>query len=109
MREDYYAGLEDRYFLTFDQAKDAKLKIDFDTTPPAPAPRKLGITVIDDVTVADVVPCIDWVGATLPHLSHHVQNTNLTQSPSPSFLESLLSNLGTPWSLSQSWLSKDFQ
>jgi 5-methyltetrahydrofolate--homocysteine methyltransferase len=60
MREDYYAGLEDRYFLTFEQAKENKLKIDFDTTPPAPAPRKLGITVIDDVKVADVVPYIDW-------------------------------------------------
>lgn len=61
MREDYYAGLEDRYFLTFEQAKEAKLNIDFDSTPPAPAPRKLGITVIDDVTIADVVPYIDWV------------------------------------------------
>jgi 5-methyltetrahydrofolate--homocysteine methyltransferase len=60
MREDYYAGLEDRYFLTFEQAKENKLKIDFDTTPPAPAPRKLGITVIDDVKVAAVVPYIDW-------------------------------------------------
>ena len=61
MREDYYAGLEDRYFLTFEQAKENKLKIDFDTTPPAPAPNKLGITVIDDVKIADVVPYIDWV------------------------------------------------
>jgi len=60
MREDYYAGLEDRYFLTFDQAKEQKLVIDFDATPPAPAPKKTGITVIDSVKVADVVPYIDW-------------------------------------------------
>jgi len=60
MREDYYAGLEDRYFLTFDQAKEQKLSIDFDATPPAPAPNKLGVHVIDDVSLEDVVPYIDW-------------------------------------------------
>jgi 5-methyltetrahydrofolate--homocysteine methyltransferase len=49
MREDYYAGLEDRYFLTYEQAKENKLMIDFDAIPPAPAPKKLGISVIDDV------------------------------------------------------------
>jgi 5-methyltetrahydrofolate--homocysteine methyltransferase len=61
MREDYYAGLEDRNFLTFEKAKKAKFVIDFDAKPPAPAPNKLGITVIDSVKVADVVPYIDWV------------------------------------------------
>mmetsp|Transcript_2486 Transcript_2486/g.3653 ORF Transcript_2486/g.3653 Transcript_2486/m.3653 type:complete len:1363 (+) Transcript_2486:159-4247(+) len=60
MREDYYAGLEDRYFLTFKQAKEQKLTIDFDAVPPAPAPKKIGITVIDSVKIADVVPYIDW-------------------------------------------------
>ena len=60
MREDYYAGLEDRYFLTFEQAKAAKIKIDFDAAPPAPAPKMLGTTVIDTVTIADIVPYIDW-------------------------------------------------
>jgi 5-methyltetrahydrofolate--homocysteine methyltransferase len=61
MREDYYAGLEDRYFLTFEQAKEQKIKIDFDNHPPAPVPNKLGVTVIDTVKIADVVPYIDWV------------------------------------------------
>lgn len=61
MREDYYAGLEDRYFLTYDQAKEQKLKIDFDVVPPAPAPNKIGVTVIDSVSLEDVVPYIDWV------------------------------------------------
>jgi 5-methyltetrahydrofolate--homocysteine methyltransferase len=60
MREDYYAGLEDRYFLTYDQAKEQKLVIDFDATPPAPTPNKIGVTVIDDVSLEDVVPYIDW-------------------------------------------------
>jgi 5-methyltetrahydrofolate--homocysteine methyltransferase len=61
MREDYYAGLEDRNFLTFDEAKKEKKAIDFDAVPPAPVPNKLGITVIDSVKLADVVPYIDWV------------------------------------------------
>ena len=100
MREDYYAGLEDRYFLTFEQAKENKLKIDFDTTPPAPAPRKLGITVIDDVKVADVVPYIDWV-RTRPDLillcSMKCKSHLLLFTFSS---ESILSNLGITWSLS---------
>jgi len=61
MREDYYAGLEDRYFLTFEQAKEQKMKIDFNESPPAPPPKKVGITVSDKVKIADVVPYIDWV------------------------------------------------
>jgi 5-methyltetrahydrofolate--homocysteine methyltransferase len=61
MREDYYAGLEDRYFLTFEQAKQQRFRIDFDQSPPAPAPNNLGVTVIDSVSIADVVPYIDWV------------------------------------------------
>lgn len=60
MREDYYAGLEDRYFLDFDKAKAAKKNIDFDAVPPAPTPNKLGITVIDNVSLQDVVPYMDW-------------------------------------------------
>jgi len=60
MREDYYAGLEDRYFLTYEQSKEQKIVIDFESAPPAPAPSKLGITVIDQVKVADIVPYIDW-------------------------------------------------
>merc|ERR1712238_505449 len=34
LREDYYAGLDDRYFLTFDEAKEKKHAIDFDANPP---------------------------------------------------------------------------
>jgi 5-methyltetrahydrofolate--homocysteine methyltransferase len=61
LREDYYAGLEDRYFLTFDQAKDRRLVIDFNASPPAPAPNQLGVTVIDNVGIEDIVKYIDWV------------------------------------------------
>lgn len=69
MREDYYAGLEDRNFLTFDQAKSQKLNIDFDAKPPAQTPNKLGVTLIDQVSLEDVVPYMDWVCLFLMPLS----------------------------------------
>merc|ERR1711957_30770 len=60
MREDYYAGLEDRNFLTFEDARKKRKVIDFDAVPPPPVPTKTGITVIDSVKLADVVSYIDW-------------------------------------------------
>jgi len=60
MKEDYYAGLEDRHFLSHEEAKKRKMVIDFDKAPPAPVPNKLGATVIDSVKIADVIPYIDW-------------------------------------------------
>lgn len=60
MREDYYAGLEERYFLTFEEAKEQKFKIDFDAAPPALAPSELGVTAIENVSLEDIVPYIDW-------------------------------------------------
>merc|ERR1711879_157566 len=60
MREDYYAGLEDRYFLTFEQAKEQKYKIDFNVTPPACTPNSLGVTLIDNICLEDVLPFMDW-------------------------------------------------
>merc|ERR1712176_670593 len=60
MREDYYAGLEDRRFLTYGKTKEKKFVIDFDKVPPAPTPNQLGITIIDKVKLMDVIPYIDW-------------------------------------------------
>jgi len=60
MREDYYAGLEDRNFLTFEDARKQRKVIDFDAVPPPPVPNKIGITVIDSVSLKDVVPYMDW-------------------------------------------------
>merc|ERR1719162_2153634 len=60
MREDYYAGLEDRNFLTFEDARKLRKVIDFDAVPPPPVPNKIGITVIDSVSLKDVVPYMDW-------------------------------------------------
>ncbi|GMH95408.1 hypothetical protein TrST_g5600, partial [Triparma strigata] len=60
MREDYYAGLEDRNYLSFEEAKANKKKIDFVEFPPPPAPLKPGITTIDDTSLKECVPFIDW-------------------------------------------------
>mmetsp|Transcript_385 Transcript_385/g.693 ORF Transcript_385/g.693 Transcript_385/m.693 type:complete len:673 (-) Transcript_385:101-2119(-) len=60
MREDYYAGLEDRNYLSFNDAKANKKKIDFTAVPPAPAPKKSGITVIADTKLKDLIPFMDW-------------------------------------------------
>merc|ERR1712087_358113 len=60
MREDYYAGLEDRNFEDFDKAKAHTYKIDFDVTPVAPIPNTIGLSVIENVSLTDVVPYIDW-------------------------------------------------
>ena len=61
MREDYYAVLENRYFLNFEKAKEQKFVIYFNSVPPVTAPNKLGITSIDSVSLEDIVPYIDWV------------------------------------------------
>lgn len=63
MREDYYAGLEERKFLTFEQAKKERFIIDFDKSPPPVAPKKIGVTLVDSVKISDVVPYLDWVSA----------------------------------------------
>jgi cobalamin-dependent methionine synthase I len=106
MREDYYAGLEDRYFLTFEQSKEQKLKIDFDASPPPPTPNKLGLTVMDNVTLEDVVPFIDWVRIALQYtfcfvVSEDLPHKNLNPFSFSYSIESILPNLGTPWSLSK--------
>ena len=59
MREDYYAGLEERNYLTFEEAKERRQKIDFDERPPAPPPKKAGVTVVTE-EVKDVLDYIDW-------------------------------------------------
>ena len=60
LREVDYTGLKKRYFLDFDKAKKAKLEIYFDAHPVAPIPNQLAVNVVDNVSLEDVVPCIDW-------------------------------------------------
>jgi len=60
MREDYFASLEDRVYLKLADASSKKLNIDFDASPPAPTPKRLGVTVLDWYSLEDVLPYIDW-------------------------------------------------
>ena len=67
MLEDYYTGLEDRNFLSFEEAKASKMKIDFDAFPTAPVPKNLGVTVINSIKIVDTVPYIDWIRTIKPN------------------------------------------
>ena len=60
MREDYYAGLEDRNFLSFKEAKEERKQIDYAVQPVPLPPNKAGITVIDDTALEAIVPFMDW-------------------------------------------------
>lgn len=61
LREEHYAGQEERHYLTFEKAKDKRKAIDFQKRPPAPAPLKPGITVVTGTyALDDVLDYIDW-------------------------------------------------
>mgnify|MGYP006077793277 FL=1 len=60
MREEYYAGLEERRLLTYEQALSKRMKIDFNATPPVCAPKQLGVQHIKGFPLADVMDYIDW-------------------------------------------------
>lgn len=59
MRDDYYAGLEDRVYVPMKDAIKKKFKIDFKESPPVTAPKTLGTTVVE-MSLEEVVPFIDW-------------------------------------------------
>lgn len=61
LREEHYAGQEERHYLTFEKASDMGLRLDFTKRPPAPAPVKPGITVTTGkYELEDVLDYIDW-------------------------------------------------
>merc|ERR1711871_6130 len=60
MREEYYAGLEERTLLSYEAAAARRLAIDWDARPPVPAPSQLGVQVINDFPLSSVVDVIDW-------------------------------------------------
>ena len=59
MREDHYASLENRCYLTLPKAIAKKKVIDFVAQPPAPKPNALGATVVTK-SIEEVIPYIDW-------------------------------------------------
>lgn len=59
LRQDHYASLENRNFLTLQKAISKRKMIDFSIVPPAPCPNKLGVHVIQR-SIEEVIPFIDW-------------------------------------------------
>ena len=60
LREEYYAGLDDRKFIDYENASNNKYVIDFETDPIPCVPRECGVFIIDNYTIEDVLNFIDW-------------------------------------------------
>jgi 5-methyltetrahydrofolate--homocysteine methyltransferase len=61
MRDDFYAGLEDRKYLTLPQAMAKKQVVDWTAAENAPAqPKCVGTKVYKDFPIEEVVNAIDW-------------------------------------------------
>lgn len=61
LREEHYAGQEERHYLTFEKAQSKRKAINFEKRPPAPAPLKPGVTVVTGTyELDDVLDYIDW-------------------------------------------------
>jgi len=59
LREEFYAGLEDRKFLDLKKSRDQMMQIDWKASPP-PQPKLVGKKVFKDFPIQDVVHAIDW-------------------------------------------------
>jgi 5-methyltetrahydrofolate--homocysteine methyltransferase len=61
LREEHYAGQEERKYVKIADARAKKLQLDFiGADPPAAAPKKLGLTVFSDYPLEKVLEYIDW-------------------------------------------------
>lgn len=61
LREEHYAGLEERKYISLQDARDRKFVIDFEgSEPPPPRPVKLGVHVLKDYPLEAVLDYIDW-------------------------------------------------
>lgn len=59
MREVHAASQREEKYLTIEEARTNKVKIDWNKTK-ITVPMKLGITIIDDFPIKDLIPYIDW-------------------------------------------------
>jgi len=59
LREDHYASLENRVFLSLEEARKKRKMIDFKASPPVDAPKNGGVQVIT-MELDEVLPFIDW-------------------------------------------------
>lgn len=61
LREEHYAGQEERHYLTFEKSQSKRKAIDFEKRPPAPPPLEPGVTVVTGkYELDDVLDYIDW-------------------------------------------------
>ncbi|CAG9464351.1 unnamed protein product [Pedinophyceae sp. YPF-701] len=61
MREEFYAGLEDRKYLTIEEARASRFQVDWkapENTPPVP--KLVGTKVFKEFPIEDVLDYIDW-------------------------------------------------
>jgi 5-methyltetrahydrofolate--homocysteine methyltransferase len=60
MREDYYASLDDIKLISFESAKTKSYQIDYTAKPPFQKINRVGVHVIEDLPLEELVPFIDW-------------------------------------------------
>ncbi|PXF43994.1 Methionine synthase [Gracilariopsis chorda] len=61
LREEHYAGLEERKYIDLKEARRRKLRIDFTgSEPPACRPGFLGVKVLREYPLEDLLSYIDW-------------------------------------------------
>uniref|UniRef100_A0A1D2A7V4 methionine synthase n=1 Tax=Auxenochlorella protothecoides TaxID=3075 RepID=A0A1D2A7V4_AUXPR len=61
LRDEFYAGLEDRRYLTLAEARAAAPKVDWASAENAPhTPSFTGVKAYEDFPLEEVVPYIDW-------------------------------------------------
>eukprot|EP00168_Porphyra_purpurea_P012168 TRINITY_DN3167_c0_g1_i10.p1 TRINITY_DN3167_c0_g1~~TRINITY_DN3167_c0_g1_i10.p1 ORF type:complete len:1184 (+),score=561.79 TRINITY_DN3167_c0_g1_i10:408-3959(+) len=60
LREEHYAGLEERKYVTLKTARERKLEVDFVKLPPVSKPSFLGVKKLVDFPIEKVLPYIDW-------------------------------------------------
>jgi 5-methyltetrahydrofolate--homocysteine methyltransferase len=61
MREEHYASLEERKFLSLEKARDKAMRVDWKNRPAAPVkPSFLGRRQYNNVPLEDLLPYIDW-------------------------------------------------
>jgi len=59
MREDHYASLAARKFISLEKARQAMLVVDWKSNVP-PRPKLLGTKIFTDYPLAELIPFIDW-------------------------------------------------
>eukprot|EP01120_Amphizonella_sp_Union-15-10_P005625 TRINITY_DN1687_c0_g1_i1.p1 TRINITY_DN1687_c0_g1~~TRINITY_DN1687_c0_g1_i1.p1 ORF type:complete len:427 (+),score=100.15 TRINITY_DN1687_c0_g1_i1:191-1282(+) len=60
LRDEHYSSLQERKYLSLNRARQKKLDIDWVVSPPARAPKFLGVKVFKDYPLEKLVPMIDW-------------------------------------------------